>query len=194
MSAAGVPKRDGTTAVRHPDDAYFTPSWCVDAILPHLPTAGSVLEPCAGEGAIVLALRANGVDCIDAIEIDAGRAARVRALGGVDLICDDALAPETVDLWQAPHGLVITNPPFSLAMEFVERAITFQAPHRGTSAFLLRLSWLASSKRAAFHRENPSDVYVLSKRPSFTGDGKSDSADYMWAIWGPGRGGKWSVL
>ena len=195
MSATCVPKRDGTTAARHADDAYFTPGWAVHAVLPHLPTAGSVLEPCAGDGAIVRALMARGVHCVDAIELDEERAAKVRAVGADgDVLCADALSTEADSEWFLPHGLILTNPPFSLAMEFLEKALASQKPHQGTSAFLLRLSWLASSKRAAFHRENPSDVYVLSKRPSFTGDGKSDSADYMWAIWGPGRGGKWSVL
>jgi hypothetical protein len=179
--------------VTNPDDFFRTPAACVDLILPFLPTAGSVLEPCAGDGAIVAALRARGVDCVDAIEIDEDRAAKVRAIGG-DVLCSDALGPEAAGIWQAAHGLILTNPPFSLAMEFVELALASQRPHRGTSAFLLRLSWLASSKRAAFHRENPSDVYVLSRRPSFTGDGKSDSTDYAFFVWGPGPRGRWAIL
>jgi hypothetical protein len=28
-------------------------------------------------------------------------------------------------------------------------------------------------------------------RPSFTPDGKTDSAAYAWLVWGPGRGGRW---
>lgn len=51
----------------NPGEYFATPDWCVRAILPHLPIGGSVLEPCAGEGAIVRALLASGVspECID---------------------------------------------------------------------------------------------------------------------------------
>jgi hypothetical protein len=38
------------------------------------------------------------------------------------------------------------------------------------------------------------DVYVLSKRPSFSGNGKTDATAYAWFLFGPGRGGRWQVL
>ena len=37
----------------------------------------------------------------------------------------------------------------------------------------------------------PADLYPLASRPSFTPDGKTDSAAYAWLVWGPGRGGRW---
>ena len=179
----------------NPGEYFATPDWCVRAILPHLPIGGSVLEPCAGDGAIVRALLASGVspECIDAMEIDERRA-RVLATTGVDMIQIDALSAEADYMWQLPHALVIMNPPFSGAMDFVKEAIGAQAPHRGTTAALLRLSFLEGQCRADFHALHPSDVYVLPKRPSFTGDGKSDSSAYAWFCWGPGRGGRWQVL
>lgn len=50
------------------------------------------------------------------------------------------------------------------------------------TAFLLRLNWLASQKRAFWLRKNTPSVYVLPKRPSFTGKG-TDATDYCWAVW-----------
>jgi hypothetical protein len=66
-------------------------------------------------------------------------------------------------------------------------------PDCGTAAFLLRLNWLGGQARAAWHRANPCDVYVLPRRPSFTGKG-TDATEYAWMVWGTGRGGRWSVL
>jgi hypothetical protein len=178
--------------VRSENDFYATPDWCVRAILPHLPFAGSVLEPMAGDGAIVRTLVCAGHPCVDMIEIDPTRAAALRGMGD-DIHVGDALAPEANWLWECPHGLVITNPSFRLAHELVARAVSAQRPHGGTTAMLLRLGFLAGQKRAAWHRANPCDVYVLPKRPSFTGRG-TDATDYGWFCWGPGRGGRWQVL
>ena len=69
-----------------------------------------------------------------------------------------------------PYDLVITNPPFQLAMEFVQHAMRFIQP-AGAVAMLLRLNWLASLKRADFLRRFCPDVHVLPRRPSFTGRG-----------------------
>lgn len=38
----------------------------------------------------------------------------------------------------------------------------------GTAALLLRLNWLGSQERSAFHRAHPADIYLLPKRPEFT--------------------------
>lgn len=193
MSATRRTRAGGSTPRRDPLDYYATPEWCVRAIMPHLPRAGSILDPCAGEGAIVNALEACGVDpdTIDAMEIDPRRAAKIDSRADVEVV--DALSDEA-GMWHLPHGLVIANPPFSRALEFVERSLTAQAPHGGTTAMLLRLAFAEGRTRATFHSEHPSDMYVLSRRPSFTGDGKSDSAAYAWFVWAPGRSGSWTVL
>ena len=166
-------------AVRADRDFYVTPAWAVLAIAPHVRLAGVVVDPCAGDGAILLALREHdpALD-VRGIEIDAARA----TLAGA--VCADALAYP----WQA--GAVVMNPPFALAQAFVERAC---ASTLGDVAVLMRLGMLAGQKRTAFWRGHPADVFVLSRRPSFTGGG-TDSADYAWFLFGPGRGGRWARL
>lgn len=160
----------GRSDVRHPDDFYATPTWCTRLILPHLPLSGTVLEPCAGTGAIVRELIAHGVtrDRITAVERDPERAS------GVAAICADYLAwapAERVDC-------VVTNPPYKLAMEFVQRSLE----HASVSAMLLRQGFLASQRRHAWLSKHVPDVYQLARRPSFTGGG-TDAADYVWAVW-----------
>ncbi len=130
------------------------------------------------------------------VELDPARARAARALeGSASARVYDRV--EQRDLIADPFGdsrldLVISNPPFSHAEDFARAAMKLVRPG-GVVAFLLRLGWLASQSRVAFHRDYPSDVYVLPKRPSFNNKG-TDSADYAWLLWGLGRGGRWSLL
>ena len=177
---------------RHADDWYATPAWCTQAILPHLRLRDVVLDPFCGDGAILREIvgppDSSKFYDVRGFELDSGRADDAMNYGNV--VCRDAFS---LDPWRVKGQTVLTNPPFSLAMESVMRALDEVGPD-GETAFLLRLAFLASAKRADFHRSRPSDIYVMSRRPSFTSDGRSDSADYAWFVWGPGRGGKWQVL
>lgn len=174
---------------RQPLDFYATPTPVIDAILPHLPLGGRILEPAAGDGQILRVLGYAGFPLanISAIEIDEGRANQCTQLG-FDCIHGDALSVD----WPAA-SLVFTNPPFTLGLQFAQKAIAHVAPHGGTVAMLLRLTFLESRERAAFHRANPSDVYVLPARPKFV-NGATDTVTSAWFVWGPGRGGRWSIL
>lgn len=172
-------------------DFFSTPPDVVHAILPHLPRLRP-FDPCAGDGALLTAAWGGGFG--EGYEIDEERARAARVAGHfVDV--RDALSPEP---WRSDDGeppeLVLQNPPFLLAEEFVRRAIAEVAPVNGTVAVLLRLAFLESVKRASFHVLHPSDVFVLSKRPSFMASGKTDSSAYGWFVFGPGRGGRWRVL
>lgn len=51
---------------------------------------------------------------------------------------------------------------------------------------LLRLGFLESMRREEFWKKYPLDnLITLSKRPSFTEDGKTDGAGYGFFIWDP---------
>ena len=169
-------------------DQYETPWSAVEPIIPHLPRAKTILDPCCGTGAMIhgAGVVINAVH-IHGIEIDDTRPFvhfNPRRLTNADAL---TVAWPEVDL-------ILTNPPFGLSMEFVLRALKEHELHDTTVVMLLRLAFLASITRTAFHAKYPSDVFVLAKRPSFTSDGKSDSADYAWFMWAKGRGGRWSVL
>lgn len=153
-------------AERQRDDSYATPPAVVDAILPHLPLSGGILEPGCGKGNIIERLIAAGVSAkrITGIEIDSERAAvcRSRFDGTVTVLEQDFL-----DYRVSGFGLVIGNPPFSLALEFAKACLDCTFARRGTTALLVRLNWIAPAKRSGFLEKNRPDVYVLEQRPSF---------------------------
>lgn len=172
-------------ARRDSQDFYPTPSWCVDRLLEEVdPPGGTWLEPAAGRGDIVAAVSEKRCDVrwklIEAHRHDEDRAA-YRRLG---VLARDVHHRSFLDV--APSDLkeridvVITNPPFSLAMEFVTHAMTFKP---GVIAMLLRLNFLATEGRAPFMRRHAPDVFVLPNRPSFTGGRKTDSIEYAWFVW-----------
>lgn len=80
--------------------------------------------------------------------------------------------------------VIVTNPPFKLAKEFLEKSLT-EAP---VVIYFLRLNFLGSSTRFKFFRDNPPDRFIIaSDRPSFTPDGNTDSCDYAWFIYDKGN-------
>ncbi len=151
-------------AVRNAHDFYATPEEAFKPLLRILPS-GMVQfwEPACGDGRLIRWLTESG-----------------RLAGGSDLNTGvDFLKDET------RRAFIITNPPFSLAFEFAQHAVA----HAPEVMLLLRLNFLASMKRRAWFLANePSALFVLSKRPDFTGGG-GDSCDYAWFYWGPFRHG-----
>lgn len=185
----------GRSNVRRADDFYSTPEWCTRAILTKLRyvSPGYAIDPCCGDGAIlneVAKFPPRGPNDpspkLFGIELDTDRA--LRSCGRYQVRIGDALGAER---WPSAN-LLITNPPYSLAEQFIRRAAV-ELPN-AERAFLLRLDFLGAQKRAQFHRSNPSDVYVLPRRPSFTENGKTDATEYAWFVWGPDRGGRWEIL
>lgn len=167
-----------------PDDFFQTPSWCVDRLLEAWhPPGGFWLEPGAGEGAIMRAVDARRDDVTwAAIESRAQCLPTLSAITKYVEIADflTCRLPDQVGTIAA----VLGNPPFNQAFDFVRRAREI-APEAQV-CMLLRIAFLATETRADFMREYPPDVYVLPNRPSFTPDGKTDSADYAWFNWRPG--------
>jgi hypothetical protein len=192
-------------AERAADDFYETPAWATRAILPHLPPLPGlrILEPSAGRGAIVRELlMAGAIDAganrfqtpgLAAIEMNKDFAPGLTALCSV--ACRDYLTMPAIDIeyYGGPFDLIVMNPPFAGAQGHVEKACGMLAPG-GCVAALLRLAFVASAKRAPFRAAHPFDLYPLASRPSFTPDGKTDSADYAWYVFGVGRGGRFAVL
>jgi hypothetical protein len=165
-----------------PNDPYFTPAWLVEQAIKHVvplvcPVPARIIEPGAGKGAFIRALRQRYYGAaITAIDIEPYQWPEAT----VSLHADFVTAP--LDR----YDLAIGNPPFSLALPFVQRCL---AVAKSTS-LLLRQGFLSSAKRNAFLRMHPpSDVFVVAHRPSFTEDGKADSADYCFVCWGRGNTG-----
>jgi len=184
--------------VRRVDDAYMTPPSCVHAIWPKLAPFDTCLDPCAGEGAILKTLQGLALSPVYyGFEINESRA---KACADIGIGCRHVDALETN--WTSIPGtgiadLIITNPPYTLAMEFLEKALASNAKQ---VCFLLRLNFLGSQRRAQFWKTHSCDVYVLPKRPSFTGKG-TDACEYAFFLFdlahknGCHRGiGHWEIL
>jgi len=149
-------------------DYYRTPAWSVAAILPYLPEFPlSVLDPGCGDGAIgAAAAEAFDVPIIG-WELDEDRARAAEDSGDYTTVHHaDYLAGASGRL---ADPLIIGNPPYSLAMEFVLQSLKLARETGGEWAvcMLLRLPWIASAGRRAFHQANPADIHVLPRRPSF---------------------------
>ncbi len=168
-------------------DFYETPSWAIRAIGNVLPIRPGmrILDPGCGTGAIIRQIGAQFPENeIIGLEKDAARFEAASASTDLPIVHGDFMHHSE------RYDAIVSNPPYSYAIEFVQHALSL-AP---LVAMLLRLPWLASQRRAEWHRENPAHIYVLPKRPSFTADGKTDATEYAWFVWGTPDAGRYSIL
>ena len=155
-------------------------------------TGEAVLDPCCGEGKLLDALRDFAGLVGHGIELDPARAELARRRGHQVREGDALVVPwaaRGTGLEEAP--LVVSNPPFSHAEDFV-RAALLRMPPRGLVAMLLPMNFIETPGRARLHRACPADIFVLAKRPSFDGKGTA-AIPYAWWVWGR-EGGGWEVL
>lgn len=187
---------------RDPKDFYETPEKATYPIMVECIMSGVadlwevVLDLGCGDGRLGLSAKAaynfsrsesmlsEGV--AQGIELDEERAHKA-TLNGVDYVYNMALS----DVGEVtPPDLVIANPPFSMALDFLVWAAGLRAESGADVLFLLPLGYMASQGRHPFWKLNPPDALrVHSSRLSFTGDGKTANADYGWFYWGGGLRG-----
>lgn len=204
MSATGRTLRGGPATERAVHDQYETPEWATRLILSRLSTriweanaqtSARVLEPACGTGAITrILLEHDGFYAkhVTGVDVDPTMVVRHEQLGVHTKCLDFVTSAPDYSARGFRFDLIITNPPYKLAEAYARAALPLLSA-QGELALLLRLNFLAGQKRSALHREHPSDVYVLPRRPSFTGNG-TDATEYAWLVWGPGRGNRWFLL
>lgn len=148
---------------RRKNDYYPTPGWVVDELFSELKPGclkgKNFLEPCKGEASVIY-----------------NRAA--------------LLKPKSREWCELSKGrdyltkhyktdAIITNPPFSLAREFLDKSLE-QAQF---VAYLLRINFLGSQGRHEWWQgKEPTHFFALSRRPDFTGQG-GDNTEYAWFVW-----------
>lgn len=166
-------------------DNYPTPPWCTRRILEALWPDGlgglHIVEPCAGEGAIVRVALEKGATGIVGGDI------REMVWPWLDNLAHGATWDATQPIAER-FDLLITNPPFSLAAEI----ITAQRDTARVSAYLLRSSFKLegelSDKRPYSFRADMPDVYQLPERPSFVAsdrcvDGERNGMQWIACGW-----------
>lgn len=153
-------------------DLYPTPPEVTVALMRFLklPRSTQIWEPACGQGDMVEALRGCGM-LVYGTDIRSGQ--------------------DFLDSWQPRNTIaacswIITNPPFSLADEFIRHAAEIGKPF----AMLLKAQYWHAAKRAQLFREiPPSYVLPLTWRPDFLfkerngKKGASPLMDVMWCVW-----------
>jgi hypothetical protein len=186
VSARGRKKADGPRTEVADFEFYPTPRETVlaliDSPLLALP-GGTWIEPCAGSGRINSTVNSRRDDVAWLLcEIDE----RHRPALDLTLRDDDVLLPfGDFVLREWPYrraDVCLMNPPFSHALAFVEVAMK----RARTVVMLQRIAWMCPA-RAPWLRLHAPDVYAVPKRPSFTGNGATDMAEYAWFVWPEGE-------
>ena len=178
---------------RNISDYYQTPEYVIQEMFDELNYgtdifAGdkAILDPCAGGSkdnpmAYVELLKQYGFRPYS-IDIREDSLAEIK---------DDFLK---VDFKGFEWDIIITNPPFALAMEFIEKSLV-SVKKGGYVIMLLRLNFFESQKRKEFFDKHmPIYTLVHHKRISFTPDGKTDSIAYAHFIWQKGNNLEYTKL
>jgi len=169
----------------HKNDYYQTPAWCIrdflDEFRKDFYVPEKILDPCAGGD------EAHPMAYPTILEEFRGEAGVKDFVVSTIDIREDSLADKHQDFLEMSHqeeyDLIISNPPFVLAKEFVDAGLA-SLKRGGAVAYLLRLSFLGSMKRKLWWKETmPTYIYVHAKRPSFTEDGGTDAAQYGHFVW-----------
>ncbi len=169
---------------RRPSDLYETPEEVTrDFLFNHFEgDYKQILEPCAGTGKMSKVLRERYSNShITAIEPFFNGTIEG---SDVKIVMDFLKFPEESGNNNKDFDLIFTNPPYSQAQEIIDHALNTWP--NTTVVMLLRLNFLGSQKRHGWWQKHlPTEVHVLSKRPSFTGKG-TDATEYAWFVWRPG--------
>ena len=165
-----------------PFDDYPSPSWSIDRFIEavDLPSGGTWLEPCAGEGRIIQRVnrQISGITW-HAWDIQEKYRQPLEALGAtveiVDMLSRAIHSVSSADVEvprppctrtlgvPLPFDVIITNPSYSIAMEALLTARRL-AP---IVVLLLRRNFIGSAKRHKYLSRNMPDEYLLPDRPSF---------------------------
>lgn len=156
------------------NDYYATPFNATEAILNKVDlSSDSILEPAAGEGHIVKILKEhyphNEITANDLIERDSRFGISVN--GNIDFL---AYNPNH------KFDTIITNPPFSLVQQFIEKALTLANHYVIIFAKIQLLE--GNDRRQMFDKSPPKYVYVFSKRVNPLRNGEElDEKGKPWA-------------
>lgn len=156
------------------------------AALPTLP----VIEPACGDGRLLrhIAKLSPGRHLLG-FDVRPEAVSETRR-AGFEAHCVDWLsggAEAQLDERAPGPRIIVTNPPFCVALDFAKTSIRRAGPG-GLVALLLRITWFEPTvERAEWLPANACDIWWPSQRGRFT-DGGTDTAATVWAIW-PRRDG-----
>jgi hypothetical protein len=190
----------------HKEDYYVTPQWCVREFLNvwvddgyctssnvvH-PKHALVLDPCAGGDATNPMTYPTVLEewGFNPVTMD------LRADSPCQFPGENFLTADFMDL---QFDMIITNPPYNLAVPFIERALELTKP-MGWVVMLLRVNFLGAQKRGEWWQTHmPESMHTHSRRPCFYPDNwkeimpwlekkGTDSTEYAHFVWQKGNTG-----
>lgn len=168
-------------------DTYLTPDWCIERLIESWEFDNTIanldinriMDPCAADGNLLKVIkdfyRGGRRDWEFPIEYEA---IEIRDTSkNLENVTKSFLIGDYLEIpidYKADR-LIVTNPPYSLAREFIEKSLSVSR----VCIFLLRMSFLGSIERSSWLRKLNPDLLILPNRPSFTGEG-SDNSEYAW--------------
>lgn len=163
-------------------DYYATPPKATELLCKLEVFSKDIWEPCCGEGHISKVLQNHGYNVKSTDLVDRGF-----GQGGIDFLqCNKAVNQD-----------IVSNPPYSMAAEFVEHAMDIITDGHKVAMFL-KLTFLeGQGRRALFKKYPPKTVWVSVSRLGCAKNGefktdkkgvlKADSAvAYCWFVWEKG--------
>lgn len=148
-------------------DDFQTPPIALNPLLPYLKKDWVLWECACGKGNLVKALEGKGYNVL-ATDINGGGNSKL------DFI---------IDTMSFPYDCIITNPPYSLKQQFLQRCYELQKPF----ALLLPLTTFETRKRQALFKKYGLEVIFFPKRINFeTPSGKGSGSWFAtaWFTWG----------
>jgi len=146
-------------------DDFQTPANAILPLLSYIPFDWTIWECAFGKGNLINAFWANGYKNVIGTDILTG---------------EDFLKIEP----QKDYDVIVTNPPFSLKQQFLERAYSLGKPF----AFLLPLTTLETAKRQDLFQQYGIEIILMDKRINFqTPNNIEKSSSWFataWFTWG----------
>ncbi|MBD5534614.1 MAG: class I SAM-dependent methyltransferase [Lachnospiraceae bacterium] len=179
-----------TTRERVKDDFYATPTSAVEAILNEISLEGSILEPAAGQGHISKVLKTYYPNS----EIVSTDLVQREGKFGIPIQGDVNFLTYEFD---RKFDNIITNPPFNLSKEFIERALSLSNKKVIIFAKIQLLE--GNNRRMLFDNSPLKYVYVFTKRVNPLRNGEeldekgkpwSSTMCFAWFVWEHGYEGE----
>lgn len=160
----------GDQSKRRELDFYPTPPEVTVALMEFLRSTlrrkvKTVWEPACGDGAMSKVIESYGLDVFSTdLREGSGYGA-----GGLDFLAHHNIGAD----------MIITNPPFNKAEEFIRKAVSYSP----VVAMVLKSQYWHAKKRVDLFNEcPPSYILPLTWRPDFLGGG-NPTMDCMWVVW-----------